>query len=415
MVKLIIGLQYGDEGKGKVAHALSKDADYIVRSTGGNNAGHSIVVDGVKYAMHLLPSGIIRNDVKSIIATGTVCDPSVLIEEILNMQKAGIEINPEKLFISKRAHVIMPYHKDMDLLWEEVRGDKKIGTTGRGIGPCYEDKASRVGIRMEDLMLSEKKLSEKISLAVEFKNSLFQLHQKNDAIVDPIKLARKCKEYAKFLKPYITDTEEILQFAATEGNTIIIEGAQAFCLDIDHGDYPYVTSSNPVATGCLSGAGLGPIYATKIVGVIKAYTSRVGEGPFPTEQNNEIGKIIRDFGKEYGTTTGRPRRTGWLNLEDLKRAVVANSVTSICINHLDTIGLIGEKVGCIKIKIGTTATGKPEYFKFNGGWKIEKDTKIFKDLPENAKKYITYIERYLGVCIQYIGTGPDEKDMIIRL
>lgn len=414
MVRLILGLQYGDEGKGKVAHAISKDADYIVRATGGNNAGHTVVVDNNKYAMHLLPSGIIRDDVKSVIATGVVCDPSVLIKEIREIQESGIEINPEKLYISKRAHVIMPYHKDMDLLWEELKEDKKIGTTGRGIGPCYEDKASRVGIRMEDLSLSEEELAKKINIAVTFKNALFQLYEKYDAIVDPKELAKKCKEYFEVLESYITDTETILQNAAIEGDTIVIEGAQAFCLDLDHGDYPYVTSSSPTAAGSLSGAGIGPVYATKICGVIKAYTSRVGEGPFPTEQNNRIGEVIRNLGYEYGTTTGRPRRTGWIDLVELKRAVIANSVTSLCINHLDTIGLIGEEIGHIKLRIGDTPTGKPKYFTFKEGWKIE-NAETFKDLPENAKKYIYYIERFLGVHVKYIGIGPDEKDMIVRL
>lgn len=414
MVRLILGLQYGDEGKGKVAHAISKDADYIVRATGGNNAGHTVVVDNKKYAMHLLPSGIIRDDVKSIIATGVVCDLSVLINEIRSIQESGIEVNPQNLYISKRAHIIMPYHKDMDLLWEELREDKKIGTTGRGIGPCYEDKASRVGIRMEDLSLPEEELAKKINIAVTFKNALFQLYENYDAIVDPKELAKKCKEYFEVLKTYITDTEAILQNAAIEGDTIVIEGAQAFCLDLDHGDYPYVTSSNPTAAGSLSGAGIGPVYATKICGVIKAYTSRVGEGPFPTEQNNRIGEIIRNLGNEYGTTTGRPRRTGWIDLVELKRAVIANSVTSLCINHLDTIGLIGEEIGHIKLRIGDTPTGKPKYFTFKEGWKIE-NAETFKDLPENAKKYIYYIERFLGVHVKYIGIGPDEKDMIVRL
>ena len=414
MVRLILGLQYADEGKGKVAHAISKDADYIVRATGGNNAGHTVVVDNKKYAMHLLPSGIIRDDVKSIIATGVVCDLSVLINEIRSIQESGIEVNPQNLYISKRAHIIMPYHKDMDLLWEELREDKKIGTTGRGIGPCYEDKASRVGIRMEDLSLPEEELAKKINIAVTFKNALFQLYENYDAIVDPKELAKKCKEYFEVLKTYITDTEAILQNAAIEGDTIVIEGAQAFCLDLDHGDYPYVTSSNPTAAGSLSGAGIGPVYATKICGVIKAYTSRVGEGPFPTEQNNRIGEIIRNLGNEYGTTTGRPRRTGWIDLVELKRAVIANSVTSLCINHLDTIGLIGEEIGHIKLRIGDTPTGKPKYFTFKEGWKIE-NAETFKDLPENAKKYIYYIERFLGVHVKYIGIGPDEKDMIVRL
>lgn len=415
MAKVIVGLQYGYEGKGRFAHFCSEDADYIVRATGGDNAEYTVDVNGVKYAMHLLPSGIVRDDVKSVIASGTVCNPIALIEEIREMQKLGVKITPEKLFISKRAHVIMQYHIDMDLLWEEVTEIKNdVSTSGYGIASCYQDKVGLIGIRMEDLALPIEKLADKIQKAVLFKNVLFQKFEKDDAIVNPTELAEKCKEYFEFLEPYITETDEMLQKATVSCEKIVIEDAQAFKLDVDYGDYPNVSSSNTTAAGVISGAGMGPIYLMSVCGVMKAYTSKNGEEAFPTMQNNNIGELIRELGDEYETVTGNPRKTGWLDLVEIKKAVMANTVTAICINHLDIIGKVGEKLGYIKIRIGDTPGGNPKYYKIKGGWEIE-NAKTFKDLPDLARQFVLFIERYLGVHIQYIGVGPEKKDMIIRL
>ena len=342
-VTVIVGLQWGDEGKGRVTHYESKNAQCVIRSTGGNNAGHTIVVNGKKHVMHLLPSSILRDDVVSVIGPGVVIDPMVLVEEIKLLKQSGINVTPEKLVISDKAHVIMPYHKTEDA-WFEVKKNKKIGTTGRGIGPCYADKCNRIGIRMCDLF-SEDILRENVKEATATKSKeLFPQKMPMSSAIESI-VNKYCFDLSKdsvfsSLKMYVKDTFDIIQKHIEDGSKIIVEGAQATNLDIDHGDYPFVTSSSPNASGSLSGAGIGPTHVKEVIGVMKAYSSRVGEGPFPTEQKNEIGDKIREMGGEYGATTKRPRRCGYLDLMAIEKACKLNGVTHLCINHIDTIGKV---------------------------------------------------------------------------
>lgn len=395
-----------------------KQHGIVVRSTGGNNAGHTVVANGKKYAMHLLPSAIIREGVICIIAPGVVIDPSVLISEIEEMQKAGISITKERLKISERAHLILPHHKQLDHLYEELK-DNKVGTTKRGIGPCYAEKCNRSNLRMFDLT-DTKNLKKKITESLKSANA--QLKAFGYEEIDIEEEYNLCIDCAKRLAPYICDTGSILMKASENGENIIVEGAQALYLDLDHGDYPYVTSSNSNASGTASGAGIGPTKIDEVIGVMKAYCSRVGEGPFTTEQNNEIGDTIRNLGHEFGTTTGRPRRCGWLDLVMIKNACFICGLTSLCVNHMDTIG----KLKNIKICTAYEYKGqtidyipidrencKPIYQEFEG-WKIEEGTKTYEDLPKQARKYIEFIEDYTKVKVKYIGIGADESKTIVK-
>lgn len=423
-VTIVTGAFWGDEGKGRAAFYECQDAHMCLRATGGNNAGHTVVYNGKKYALHLLPSAIIRENVICGIGPGVVIDPQVLIEEIHKLQDAGIKITPKNLIISDKAHVILPYHKSVDALHESLKSNK-VGTTGRGIGPCYADKCNRIGIRMADLKDHAKFMEElpdtekfhyneillkKISLPVNYHNTKFSAFKKPDFKVNPYSMYDLLVYYADVLGPYIKDLQPVINKALEKGKKIVVEGAQAFCLDIDHGDYPYVTSSNPNTCGTLSGIGIGPMYVKEVIGVCKAYCSRVGEGPFPTEQSNEIGNVIRELGNEYGTTTGRPRRCGWLDLSMINRSKYVNGYTCLCINHLDTIGLIGQQLGEIKIKIDDT----DEYLDiFHGGWDTT-DCVTYDDLPDAAKCFIETIEYQTGLPVKYIGIGADNANTIIR-
>lgn len=418
MIKEIVGIQWGDEGKGRASYYESKAAGVVIRATGGNNAGHTVVANGKKFAMHLLPSSIIRDGVKSVIGPGVVIDPDVLISEIETMKSAGIRINTQKLFISGKAHIIMPHHKELDVLYEEMK-TKKVGTTKRGIGPCYSEKSDRTGIRMYDL-ISGTLTPDKIKESLKKANILFK--ETGHPTFDENEIFKLCQKWKEELGKYICDTQFIIMEAHKNKEDIVIEGAQALYLDLDHGDYPFVTSSNPNASGTASGAGIGPTLIDEVIGVIKAYCSRVGEGPFPTEQENEIGDKIRDLGHEYGTTTGRPRRCGWLDLVMIRNAAFINGLTGLCVNHVDTIGKLPE----IKVCIGYKYNGKeieyvpmnrevcePIYKTFEGNWDTSK-SKTYEDLPENAKKYIEFIEKYTGVKVKYIGIGADESRTIVR-
>ncbi len=415
MIKEIVGIQWGDEGKGRASHYESKTASVVVRATGGNNAGHTVVANGKKYAMHLLPSAIIRDEVKSVIGPGVVIDPDVLISEIKTMQEAGIKINPQKLFISGKAHIIMPHHKRLDALYEEMKSSK-IGTTGRGIGPCYAEKCDRTNLRMYDL-ISGNLTAQKIKESIKKANMLLENEQ-----FDENEIYNLCMKWKEELGKYICDIQPILMEAHRNGKNIVIEGAQALYLDIDHGDYPFVTSSNPNASGTASGAGIGPTLIDEVIGIIKAYCSRVGEGPFPTEQNNEVGDEIRELGHEYGTTTGRPRRCGWLDLVMVKEAAFVNGLTSLCVNHMDTIGKLKEIKVCTAYKYNGQEIDyvpmnreecEPVYKTFEGGWDVT-NIKKYNDLPTAAKKYIEFIEDYTGVKVKYIGVGADEERTIIK-
>lgn len=418
MIKVIVGIQWGDEGKGRASHYESKNASLVVRSTGGNNAGHTVVANGKKFAMHLLPSSIIRDGVLSIIGPGVVIDPKVLISEIEQMKETGINIDSKKLLISDRAHIILPHHIALDSLSEMLKKNK-IGTTGRGIGPSYAEKCDRTNIRMIDLKNTEN-LHSKLEQSLKKANALFE--QFNLPLISVDEEYHLCLEFGKALEELIGDSQAAIIDAYTKNENIILEGAQALYLDIDHGDYPFVTSSNPNASGTCSGAGIGPTLVDEVIGVMKAYCSRVGEGPFTTELFDETGDKIRELGHEYGTTTGRPRRCGWLDLVMIKNAKYINGLTSLCINHMDTIGKLPE----IKVCIGYEYHGKeityvpidrenctPIYKTFEGNWNTETST-TYEELPKQAKEYIEFIENYTGVNVKYIGVGADEKRTIIK-
>lgn len=418
MVNVVLGTFYGDEGKGKIIDFLSEKAQYSVRCTGGNNAGHTINVDGKKFAFHLVPSGILNKGCKAVIGNGVVVDPKVLIEELENIKENGYDIS--NLYISDKAQVIFPYHVEMDGLLEDIR-ENKIGTTKKGIGPAYCDKFERSGIRMEDLISD--RFESLLKDNIKSKNAIFKLYGYEEMDFD--KILNEYKGYAEYLRPFICDTVSLLHEAIDNGETILCEGAQATLLDIDFGSYPFVTSSNPTIGGICTGSGIGAKYIDEVYGVLKAYSSRVGEGPYITEQDNEIGDTIRELGHEYGSTTNRPRRCGWLDLVALKYSVMLNGITGLAINHLDTIGKLPKFKVCVAyehdgvtdMKFTTnpdyTRNCKPVYEEFEGNFGDISNIKTREELPEKAKKYLDRIEELVGVPIKFIGTGPGRDDMII--
>lgn len=418
-VNVVLGSFYGDEGKGKIIDYLSQDADISVRCSGGNNAGHSIEIDGKKFAFHLIPSGILNKNTIAVIGNGVVVDPKVLIEEMENIKANGYSV--ENLRISDKAHVIFPYHVQMDKLQEELR-ENKIGTTSRGIGPVYCDKYERCGIRMGDLV--NKKFEKQLRKNIENKNKIFEIYGYKKINADEV--IKQYNLYADILKEYVIDTIDLLHNALEEDKKILCEGAQATLLDIDFGSYPYVTSSSPSIGGICTGTGIGAKYIGEVYGVLKAYSSKVGEGPYLTEQDNEIGDTIRELGHEYGTTTKRPRRCGWLDLVALRYAVMVNGITGLAINHVDTIG----KLDKIKLCVGYKKDGKismrfstdidyisecePVYEEFDGNFGDISNIKNREDLPENAKKYLNRIEEIVKVPVKFIGTGAGRDSMIVN-
>ena len=420
MVDVVLGAFYGDEGKGKIIDYLSQEANYAVRFSGGNNAGHTIEVDKVKFAFHLIPSGILHKGVKAVLGNGVVIDPKVLIEEINNLKEHGYKV--DNLYISEKAHVIFPYHIELDKIEEEARKENKIGTTKRGIGPAYCDKFKRCGIRMEDFV--GKKFKTLLKNNIEEKNKIIKAYNKQELDFETI--YKEYKEYAKILKPYVKDTTTMLHKAIKEKKKILCEGAQATLLDIDFGSYPYVTSSNPTIGGAQTGTGLGARYINEVYGVIKAYSSRVGEGPFVTELKDETGDKIRELGHEYGTTTHRPRRCGWLDIVALNYAIMLNGMTGIALNHLDTIGKLdkiklciayrykGKRVDYFNTNEDFLKSSEAIYEEFEGDFGDISACKKYEDLPENAKKYIERIEALTSTKIKFIGTGPGREDMIVR-
>lgn len=418
--RIVVGTQWGDEGKGKYIDLLAGNSDVVVRFSGGNNAGHTIVVDGVKYALHLTPSGILHKGKTCIIGNGVVIDPAVLIKELNELNEKGI--NTDNLLISDRAHLIMPYHRLLDELQEKFRGENCIGTTKRGIGPAYSDKTERCGIRMCDF-IDEQTFIDKVKENLKVKNLIIERVYGGEAL-NADEIIAEYKEYAKILKKYVTDTNAFVYDAMEKGKDILFEGAQATFLDLDFGTYPYVTSSNPVAGGVCTGAGVGPVYINEVYGVFKAYTSRVGAGPFITEQNNEIGDTIRELGHEYGTTTGRPRRCGWLDAVMIRYAAKVNGLTALAINHVDTIGKIdkiklcrayrknGVEINYYPASLKELALCEPVYEEFDG-WNVDiSGIRNYEDLPENAKRYLRRIEELVGVKIKYIGVGKDREQTI---
>ena len=418
-VDVVLGAFFGDEGKGKIIDYLSTTSDVAIRCTGGNNAGHTINVNGKKYAFHLIPSGILNKNIKAIIGNGVVIDPKVLVEEINMLKDEGVDIN--NLFISTKAHVLMPYHIELDGILEDLRGDNKVGTTKRGIGPVYCDKFERSGIRIEDFI--SPKFEEIAKQHFETKNKLIEFYGYEK--LDADKLISEYEEYANILKPYVCETVSLVHEQLESGKKVLCEGAQATLLDIDFGTYPFVTSSNPSIGGICSGSGIGAKDIGEVYGVLKAYSSRVGSGPYPTEQVNEIGDTIRELGHEYGTTTGRPRRCGWLDLVALIYAIRINGFTGLAINHLDTIGKLDKINLCTAYrcngKITTNYTTdiaelencEPIYEEFDGNFGEIGNIKNREDLPENAKIYLNRIEELVKIPIKFIGTGAGRENIIV--
>ena len=425
-VDVVIGCFYGDEGKGKVIDYLAADADIAVRATGGDNAGHTIKAGGVKYAMHLIPSGILSGHTTGIIGNGVVLNPKVLLEEILNLKEHGYDVE-RYLKISDKAHVILPYHQMMDFALEKKRA-KKIGTTGKGIGPAYCDKYERSGLRIEDLYASDFK--EKLKKLIDSRRELLAFYgMEEKELTDALDFEAIYETYSRYgeaLKPYVCDTLTYLHKALERNEKVVVEGAQATLLDIDFGSYPFVTSSNPTIGGILTGTGLSTLDIGNVYGVIKAYSSRVGEGPYVTELLDATGDRIRELGHEYGTTTGRPRRCGWLDLVALKYAKRVNGLTALAINHLDTIGkfekiqvcVASEQNGIITEDFSTNLEllnhAEPVYKEFAGDFGDLSGCKSFEELPEKAREYIGYIEEYMGIPVKFIGTGAEREAMIIR-
>ncbi len=420
MVDVVIGAFYGDEGKGKIIDYLSKDSKYAVRFSGGNNAGHTINVDGKKFAFHLIPSGILNKNVKAILGNGVVIDPKVLIEEINNLKENGYKV--DNLYISEKAHLILPYHIELDGMLEDIRKDRKIGTTKRGIGPAVCDKFERSGIRMEDFISS--RFKECLKYNIDNKNIILASYGYKEISFDEV--YKEYSEYAKILKPYICDTTTMLHKAIKNNEKILCEGAQATLLDIDFGSYPYVTSSNPTIGGVSTGTGIGAKYIKEVYGVIKAYSSRVGEGPYVTELTDEIGDRIRELGHEYGTTTKRPRRCGWLDIVALNYAIMLNGMTGIAMNHLDTIGKLDKIKLCVayeykgkreeyfRTNIDFLNNSKPIYEEFDGNFGDISHCKTFEELPENAQKYIKRVEELTNTKVKFIGTGAGRDEIIVR-
>lgn len=425
-VDVVIGCFYGDEGKGKVIDYLAADADIAVRATGGDNAGHTIKAGGVKYAMHLIPSGILSGHTTGIIGNGVVLNPKVLLEEILNLKEHGYDVE-RYLKISDKAHVILPYHQMMDFALEKKRA-KKIGTTGKGIGPAYCDKYERSGLRIEDLYASDFK--EKLKKLIDSRRELLAFYgMEKKELTDALDFEAIYETYSRYgeaLKPYVCDTLTYLHKALERNEKVVVEGAQATLLDIDFGSYPFVTSSNPTIGGILTGTGLSTLDIGNVYGVIKAYSSRVGEGPYVTELLDATGDRIRELGHEYGTTTGRPRRCGWLDLVALKYAKRVNGLTALAINHLDTIGKFEKIQVCVAYEQNGIITedfstnlellnhAEPVYKEFAGDFGDLSGCKSFEELPEKAREYIGYIEEYMGIPVKFIGTGAEREAMIIR-
>lgn len=418
---IIVGLQWGDEGKGKIVDYLSEKADVIARFQGGHNAGHTVVINDNKFILHLIPSGILYGNKICIIGNGVVIDPQSLIEEINGLRARGIKVD-RNIFISKSAHLIMPYHVILDQEIEKLRGSKSIGTTGRGIGPAYCDKISRAGIRVADLFQPEL-FREKLNANLLHVNFLLEnLYKTKPLLIDDI--YTKYLEYAEKLSKYVTDTDILINKMLSQNKNILFEGAQGTLLDIDHGTYPYVTSSNSSAGGACTGAGIGPTKINKVLGVIKAYTTRVGGGPFPTEIKEKLGEKIREKGGEYGATTGRPRRCGWLDFIILKHSVMINGVTGVAITKLDILDGLDKIKVCKAYKykgklikefpkeINIFSECEPVYEEIEG-WKTSTSgIREFKKLPRAAQRYIRKIEDTIGVDVHIISTGQRRDELI---
>ena len=419
----VVGSQWGDEGKGKVIDFLATQADVVVRGQGGNNAGHTLVVDGKKFALRLIPSGILNSNTINVIGNGIVFDPKGFFEEIEMLESNGI--STKNIKISDRAHIVFPYHKELDGLAEEARGDNKIGTTKKGIGPCYMDKTERSGIRVCDLMDKEI-FAKKLKLQVDAKNKLVTGVYGKEAMFDFDEIYNEFIVYAEKMRPYVEDTTVIVYDAIKANKKVLFEGAQGTLLDLDLGTYPFVTSSHPTSGGFAVGAGVGPNMIKDVVGIVKAYTTRVGEGPFVTELFDETGDRIRTQGHEFGTVTGRARRCGWFDAVIVKYAARVNGLTSISFMLLDVLTGFDKIKICTAYRMGDKivnnfpasledlAKCEPVYEELDGWHEDITKVEKFEDLPENAKKYIARIEELIGVNVDLVSVGPNRTQTIIR-
>ena len=420
---VVVGTQWGDEGKGKVVDLLTAKADLIVRFQGGNNAGHTLVVEGRQFIFHIIPSGILYDDKKCLIGNGLVVDPEVLLEEIKGLKEAGIVVSPNRLSLSDKAQIIMPYHKAIDLAREAAKGRDKLGTTGRGIGPCYEDKVARTGVRAVDLTEPDT-LEEKIRVNLKEKNFyLTEFLGAEPLEVQPI--LDRYLEMGETLTPFITDVSVELAEGLKANMKILFEGAQGTHLDIDHGTYPFVTSSNPISGAACTGAGIGPGQLHHVMGIVKAYTTRVGAGPFVTELNDETGDYIQEMGAEFGATTGRRRRCGWLDLVIVRDSARLNGLNSFAITKLDVLTgleklnicvgyeLGGKRIDCRPASLKKQARCTPVYEEMLG-WEEDITGAREKDqLPEQARAYLDSIEKITGVPVSIVSVGPGREETIM--
>ncbi len=421
-VRIVIGAQWGDEGKGKVVDILSAEADYVVRYQGGANAGHTLKFDDTTIVLHLIPSGMFNGNSKCIIGNGVVVDHIALVDELKEVESLGVNLKG-RFFISSSAHLILPYHKVLDQVKEKNRGSDAIGTTGRGIGPAYVSKVSRIGIRMLDLLDMD-------SLEVKIKKNLRDINVALENVygeepLDGDEMIAKLKPAVEIVKPYITNTTELLHDALENGESVLLEGAQGSLLDVDHGTYPYVTSSSPTAGGACSGSGIPPLAITHAMGITKAYCTRVGNGPFPTELDDTAGEKLRKNGQEFGATTGRPRRCGWLDLVALKYAIRLNGMNELTLTKLDVLDdfetikvcthyeLDGEKTEVFPLDTEKVERVKPVYKSFEGWNTSTRNISSFDELPEKAREYILFIEEFTGVKFTIVSTGPKRSETII--
>jgi adenylosuccinate synthase len=419
---VLVGAQWGDEGKGKATDLLGDRVDYVVRYQGGNNAGHTVVIGDETYALHMLPSGVLSPGAVPVIGNGVVIDPQVLLDEIDGLQARGVDCG--NLLVSANAHLIMPYHRALDKVTERYLGSARIGTTGRGIGPAYGDKIARIGIRVQDL-LDPGILRKKLELVLREKNQILSKVY-NRRGIDPQACADEYLRYAERLRSYVADTGLVLGQALDQGRVVLLEGAQATMLDVDHGTYPFVTSSLPTAGGACAGSGIGPTRITKVIGIVKAYTTRVGEGPFPTELHDEQGEWLRKTGAEYGVTTGRPRRTGWFDAVVARYATRVNGITDYFLTKLDVLSGLDRVPVCVAYQVDGVRHDEipmtqtefhhavPVYEYFHGWWEDISKVRSFDELPANARTYITAVEQMIGAPVAAVGVGP-RRDQTLQL
>lgn len=421
---IVLGAQWGDEGKGKMTDYLAEEANVVVRYQGGNNAGHTVEVGDKQYKLHLIPSGILHDEKLNVIGNGVVIDPVAFFSEIDYLQEEGVKVNPEKLIVSDRAHIIMPYHKILDKLKEQARGKNDIGTTGKGIGPCYTDKFERCGIRVCDL-IDKEVFKEKLSENIEMKNK-YIVNVFGGEALNFDEIYEEYSKYGERLKPFVRDTSVTVYNEIKENKSVLFEGAQGMLLDIDYGTYPFVTSSNTTAGGVANGVGIGPNMITNAVGIAKAYTTRVGKGPFPTELENETGEWIREKGHEYGVTTGRSRRCGWLDIVILKTSVRVSGLTSLAVTKIDTLAGLEKVKMCVGYKFNDEvidyfpasledlAKCEPIYEEFDGWDESVAEARSYDELHPNARKYLERIEELTETRISIVSVGP-RRDQTMRV